>query len=466
MTRKNFKKIFFNIVVADTARDGRFIAQSEEKTIFFPNGIPEEIVDVEVRNRRDRFPEGVISHFYKTSLHRCVPVCKNFDICGGCPWMHISYDHQLFLKRTFIEKIFRKAGIECEISSVIPSKKVLFYRNKLEYSFSDTRWFYKDEGKVVCMKDRLALGFHPSEKPNKVLDISTCYMMGEFSDKICSVIKTFTTDRNYSYFSLKTRKGFLRNLVIRASVAGSLMLIIGFGENFPEHIDELMCFIENKFPEITCLGYRIYTDDSDKFNNPEILIYNNKNSFFENIGALKFRISPDVFLQPNILQAASLYEWIKDFAGFTGKEIVYDLYCGAGTISCFIAKKVKRVVGLEYSKEAIEDAKYNAEINCVSNAEFIECDIGKTFSPDFVKQHGSPDIIILDPPRSGVWKETLKNIIFTAPEKIIYVSCNPVSQVKDIVQLLHVYSIEKIQAFDMFPQTHHVENVVLMQKLK
>lgn len=470
MGRKKYKKkIIEQVEIIEAVAEGKCIAKKDDLVIFVTGVIPGDIVDVLINKKKPNYLEGRPLKFYKYSEKRVDAFCKHFGICGGCKWQNLPYEQQTEYKQKQVNDQFNHLG-KFELPEVMPilkSPETKYYRNKLEYTFSNRRWLLSEE---IEKKDSLnynGLGFHIPKMFDKIIDIDECFLQPSPSNEIRLAVKRYAVENNLAFFDIRNHDGLLRNLIIRTSATTKdLMVIVAFYENDKEKINQLLNFIADSFPEITSLMYVVNEKHNDSISDQEILLFKGNDHIFETMGDLKFKIGPKSFYQTNSKQALNLYNIANDFAGITKNDIVYDLYTGTGTIANFVAKDAKKVIGLEYVPEAIEDAKINSEINNISNTEFYAGDIKDLLSIDFITQKGKPDIIILDPPRAGVHKNVIKSMLFAKPKKIVYVSCNPATQVRDINLLSEFYEVKKIQPVDMFPHTHHVENVVLMELKK
>lgn len=467
MGRKNRSlPVLEKIEVINIVAEGKAIAKVDNKVIFITQVIPGDIVDVQVIKKRTSFMEAVPIKFHKYSDLRVDAFCEHFGVCGGCKWQNLPYPEQLKYKhQQVIDNLERIAKVELPaIDQILPSEKTIFYRNKLEYTFSNKRWLTKDEISTEDTLDRNnALGFHVPKIWDKIVNINTCYLQKEPSNAIRLEVKKYADENKLSYFDIRKQEGFLRNLIIRTSTTNELMLIVVFFYNDQKMIESLLSHISEKFPEITSLMYIVNSKSNDSITDQEVILFKGKDHFFEQMEDLRFKIGPKSFYQTNSEQAYNLYCKTREFADFSGNEIVYDLYTGTGTIANFIAKNAKKVIGIEYIPEAIEDAKVNSEINQITNTEFFAGDMKDILTADFIKSHGSPDVIITDPPRAGMHIDVIEAILKANPKKIVYVSCNPATQARDINLLDSNYKVTKVQPVDMFPHTYHVENIVLLE---
>lgn len=470
MPRKNKKQslLFENIEVTDAGAKGKSIAKAPDgRVIFLSNAIPGDVVDIKTLKKKKSFFEGTVTKFHKLSDKRALPVCEHFGICGGCKWQNMNYHSQLFYKQKEVENNLLRIGkVELpEIMPIIGSKKEYFYRNKMEFSFSDSRWLTLDEIRnSEEIKNKNALGFHIPGMWDKIIDIKKCHLQEDPSNQIRVLIKKFAEDNNLDFFNPRNQTGFLRTLMIRTSSTGEVMVLIQFYEDNKTKREFLLNHIISQFPSITSLLYVINQKSNDTIYDQEVVCYYGREYIFEEMEGLKFKINAKSFYQTNSEQAYILYKVTREFADLDGNEIVYDLYTGTGTIAQFISKKAKKVVGIEAVPEAIADAKTNAQFNAINNVDFYVGDMKNVFNDTFIKENGTPDVIVTDPPRDGMHKDVVKQILNIAPKKIVYVSCNSATQARDLALMDPYYKVTKIQPVDMFPQTHHVENVVLLEK--
>ncbi len=460
------------IEITDAGAEGKCIARVNDKVIFIPFAAPGDIVDIQVTKKRKSYLEGRITKFHTYSKERVTPSCSHFGLCGGCKWQHISYNDQLANKQKHVKDNFERIAkvSVAEFLPIIGAENEYYYRNKLEFTFSDKRWLTdmdisKEDGGP---QNTDGLGFHIPGRFDKILDIDHCYLQKDPSNDIRIAIREYAVHNNLDFYNVRNHEGFLRNLIIRTSSTGDLMVIIVFRYDDLD-IKTMLKSIAEQFPEITSLMYVVNEKQNDTIWDQDIKSYSGKPYLLEEMKSpdntiLKFKVGPVSFYQTNPDQANKLYQVAFDFADFKGNELVYDLYTGTGTIAAFIAKSVNKVVGIEYVEEAIAGAKENAESNNINNIEFFAGDIVKVLTPEFIESNGKPDIIITDPPRAGMHENIVKQLLLMEPEKIIYVSCNPSTQARDIKLLAHKYDVIKSQPVDMFPQTHHVENVALLVK--
>lgn len=460
-------KTFEDLKIIDLNPDGFGIAKINEKVVFIKNAIPEETVDIQIIKRKRKFLFGQVIQYKKKAEDRQEPPCKHFDICGGCKLQFLTYEKQLFYKQKTVVENLKRIGkiLPEEIMPILPSPRDYRYRNKLEFTFSNKRWITQnevDEGKEII--ERNALGFHVSGRFDKVLNIDECYLQDTIVNDIRNAVRDFTLKNHMSYFDLIEQKGLLRNLIFRTTSTGELMLIFSFAQNDEINIQSILNFVLDKFPQINSLVYFINSKKNDTLYDLDFIIVKGDAYITEVLDGIKYRIGPKSFFQTNSYQVLNLYRKIKEFANFKGDELVFDLYTGTGSIALFIANAVKKVVGIESVAEAIDDAKENARINHIENTEFIVGDMKDIFSESFIEHYGHPDVVIIDPPRAGMHKNVVDNLLMAKPDKIIYVSCNSATQARDIEILNKDYRLQLIQPVDMFPQTHHVENIAILIK--
>jgi 23S rRNA (uracil1939-C5)-methyltransferase len=469
MGRKNTDKIIFKEVsVLDAGAKGVSVAKAEDgRVIFIPNVVPGDVVDVQTFKKRKSYFEGKAIHFHKLSEHRVEPQCKHFGVCGGCKWQNMKYSQQLFYKNNEVFNNLKRIGkIELpEFEEILGSKKQFFYRNKMEFSFSDSRWLTENEiHNNDEIQNRSALGFHIPKMWDKILDIEKCHLQQDPSNAIRNSIKEFANQNDIPFFNARNHDGLLRTLMIRTTSIGEIMVLIQFFKEDKKHRELILNFLSDKFPEITSLLYVINGKANDTLYDQDIKLFKGREYILEEMEGLQFSINAKSFYQTNSEQAYELYKITREFAGLTGNEIVYDLYTGTGTIAQFVSKKAKKVVGVEAVPEAIADAKQNAKRNNISNCEFFVGDMKDVFNAEFISTHGKPDVIITDPPRDGMHAAVVEQILKIAPEKVIYVSCNSATQARDLAIMDSLYKVTRVRPVDMFPQTHHVENVVLLEK--
>lgn len=468
MRRKNKRQTFEHVEVIDAGAKGKSVGKTPDgRVIFLTNAVPGDVVDVMTTKKRKAYFEGVATKFHTLSSRRTEPVCQHFGTCGGCKWQHMGYEHQLYFKQKEVENNLKRIGhLDLpEISPILGSKEEYFYRNKMEFSFSNSRWLTQDEiNSGTDIEDRNALGFHIPGMWDKILDIKKCHLQQDPSNAIRLEVKTFANTNGLSFFDPRKQEGLLRTLMIRTASTGEIMVLIQFFEDNENHRELLLNHLKQKFSEITSLQYVINAKPNDTIYDQEVVCFAGRDHIVEEMEGLQFKINAKSFYQTNSAQAYELYKVARDFAGLSGNELVYDLYTGTGTIAQFIAKKAQKVIGVESVPEAIEDAKANSVHNNISNVEFYVGDMKNVFNDAFMEQHGKPDVIITDPPRDGMHKQVVGQLLKAAPPKIVYVSCNSATQARDLALMKEIYQVTKVQPVDMFPQTHHVENVVLLEK--
>jgi 23S rRNA (uracil1939-C5)-methyltransferase len=466
--RRNKNKVFSNLEVIDAGAKGKTIAKAPDgKVVFLPNAVPGDIVDVQTFKQRSGYYEGKATVFHKLSDKRTQAACEHFGTCGGCKWQHMDYSHQLFYKEKEVVNNLKRIGhLELpEITPILGSKDHYFYRNKMEFSFSDSRWLTQEE--IASEKDlgeRNALGFHIPGMWDKILDVKKCWLQGDPSNAIRNAVKDFAIKHQIPFFNTRQQTGVLRTLMIRNTSIGEWMVVVQFFKEDLKKRTALLDHLKTTFPEITSLQYIINGKANDTIYDQEVICYDGRDHIFEEMEGLRFKINAKSFYQTNSDQAYNLYKITREFAGLTGKELVYDLYTGTGTIAQFVAKNALKVIGVESVPDAICSAKENAVLNQIDNVDFFVGDMKTVFNTEFIETHGYPDVIITDPPRDGMHKDVVAQILKITPEKIVYVSCNSATQARDLALLDSEYKISKTQAVDMFPQTHHVENVVLLEK--
>lgn len=467
MGRKRVKPFFEAVEVVDAAAKGKSVAKAPDgKVIFLSNAIPGDVVDVQTHKKRKAYYEGKATNFIKYSDKRAEPKCEHFGTCGGCKWQNMGYESQLFYKQQEVTNNLERIGkVELpEVTPILGSKEQYYYRNKMEFSFSDSRWLSLEEiNSDSKIDDRNALGFHIPGMWDKILDLNACHLQADPSNAIRLAVKDFATKNNMPFYNARKQEGLLRSLMIRMASTGQIMVLVQFFYDDKENRELLLNFIKEEFSAVTSLQYVINGKGNDTIYDQDVICFNGKPYIEEEMEGLRFKINAKSFYQTNSEQAYELYKITRDFAGLTGNELVYDLYTGTGTIAQFVAKKAKKVVGVESVPEAIEDAKLNAANNNIDNVSFFVGDMKQVFTSGFVQEHGIPDVIITDPPRNGMHKDVVEQLLAIKAPKIVYVSCNSATQARDLELLSSIYKVTKTQAVDMFPQTYHVENVVLLQ---
>jgi 23S rRNA (uracil-5-)-methyltransferase RumA len=466
MSRKRVDLLLENVTIEACAAEGNALTHWNGMVVFVPFAVPGDVVDIRVTKKKKNYYEGFIERLVAPSKDRLEPFCKHFGTCGGCKWQPLPYQIQLDAKRRQVEdQLVRLGHLEVpEIRPTLPSDKTQFYRNKLEFTFSSKRWLLKDEDpESVPAEDRMGLGFHVGKFFDKVLDIKKCYLQKDPSNDIRLFIKEYAVTHGLEFFDIRQNMGYLRNMFIRTTDTGDLMVIICFFYEDRAEREKLLDALSEAFPQITSLYYVINNKMNDSIGDQKCILYKGEPVICERMENLTFRIGPLSFYQTNSAQALKLYTVAREFAELTGDEVVYDLYTGTGTIAQFVSGKAKKVIGIEYVEDAIKDARINAENNGITNCEFFAGDMKDVLSSEFIERHGHPDVIILDPPRAGIHPDVAKVILEAEPERMVYVSCNPASQARDLALLCEKYEITAVQPVDMFPHTQHVENVCALR---
>ncbi len=467
MSRKRVDLLLENVQIEKIAAEGKGLAHVDGMVVFVDYAVPGDVVDIRVLKKKKKYMEGRIERLVTPSKDRLEPFCSHFGVCGGCRWQHLPYEIQLEAKRQQVEDQLVRIGHLSvpEIRPTLPSEKTQYYRNKLEFSASERRWLLPGENpEEVAENDRMGLGFHVGKFFDKVLDIKQCHLQAEPSNAIRLFIKNFCIENGYSFYNIRENHGFFRNMFVRTTEDGQVMLIVCFGTADMPKITALLDAVQGRFPQITSLYYVVNEKLNDSIADLSPVLYKGSPAIYEKMENLSFKIGPKSFYQTNSAQAYRLYSVARDFAALTGDEFVYDLYTGTGTIAQFVSAKAKKVIGIEYVPEAIEDAKANAEANGITNCEFFAGDMKDVLSEAFIEEHGRPDVIILDPPRAGIHPSVADVILKAAPKRMVYVSCNPASQARDLAILCKDYVITAVQPVDMFPHTMHVENVVALER--
>lgn len=465
MRKKKEPVILQNIEIESIAAEGNALAHVEGKVLFVPWCIPGDIVDVRVTKKKSAYMEGVMQRIVTPSQLRLEPFCEHYTVCGGCKWQPLPYDLQLKYKQQQVEDQLKRIGklVLPPIEPILGSEKTVEYRNKLEFTFSNKRWILSGEdAEGLSDVEKLGLGFHISGFFDKVLDIKKCHLQASPSNEIRLWIKQYAIDNGLSFFDLREQTGLLRNLVIRTASTGEVMVIVVFACE-SEHITEVMEELKNAFPQINSLYYIVNTKRNDSISDQTPILFSGSDAIYEQMEDLKFKIGPKSFYQTNSLQAYRLYSVVREFADLKGNEIVYDLYTGTGTIGLFLSNNAAKVVGIEYVPEAIEDAKVNASNNGRANAFFFAGDMKDMLTGDFINENGKPDVVILDPPRAGIHPSVAEVLLQAQAPRMVYVSCNPATQARDLALLQEKYEITRVRPVDMFPHTHHVENVVALK---
>jgi 23S rRNA (uracil1939-C5)-methyltransferase len=465
--RKKELPLLEKVRITDIGAEGNALARVDNLVVFVPMLIPGDVVDLRVTRKRKKYLEGKVVKFHEYSPDRIEPRCKHFGVCGGCKWQHLPYELQLKYKAKQVQDNLIRIGKidQPEINPIVGSSDVFLYRNKLEYTFSNKRWLTQEEvNSQNTFEKEGALGFHIPGLFDKVLDIEECHLQPEPSNSIRNAIREYALKNDLAFFDLREQTGFLRTLVIRNSLGGKVMVIVVFFHEDEEKRTGLLDFLASEFPQVTSLMYVINSKRNDSLSDQEPVLYKGEGFLTEEMDGLQFRIGPKSFYQTNTRQGLELYRLARDYAGLTGDETVYDLYTGTGTIANYVAPYAAKVIGVEYIEEAVHDARINSEINGILNTSFFAGDMKTVLSESFFEINGKPDVIITDPPRAGMHEDVIKIIAMAAPEKIVYISCNPATQSRDIQLLSADYIVSGVQPVDMFPHTHHVENIVLLKR--
>ncbi len=461
------------VTITDVAAEGKAIAKVDDLVVFIPYVVPGDIVDLQIKRKKNKYAEAEAVKFHEYSPIRAVPFCEHYGVCGGCKWQVLPYSEQIKYKQKQVtDNLTRIGKIELpEISPILGSEKIQFYRNKLEFTFSNKRWLTNEEVKENVVYEQMnAVGFHIPNAFDKVLAIEKCWLQDDISNRIRNAVRDYAYEHDYTFINLRSQEGMLRNMIVRTSTTGELMVIIicKIEEDNEEKemglFKQLLQHVADKFPEITSLLYIVNNKRNDTITDLDVCVFKGNDHIFEEMEGLRFKIGPKSFYQTNSEQAYNLYKITRNFAGLTGNELVYDLYTGTGTIANFVAKQARQVIGIEYVPEAIEDAKVNADINGIKNTLFFAGDMKDMLTQEFINEYGRPDVIITDPPRAGMHQDVIDVILFAEPKRIVYVSCNPATQARDLALLDVKYKVTAVQPVDMFPHTHHVENVVLLEK--
>lgn len=457
------QRLLADISIVDIAEEGKGVARVDELVVFVDKAIPGDVVDVELIRKKKNFAEARVHQLKKASHHRVTPFCEHFGVCGGCKWQHMDYEAQLIYKQKGVDNALTRLGkVDTSAMEVIlAAPETQYYRNKLEYTFSNKRWL-TDVDEVQEGLQMNALGFHVPSRFDKILDIEHCFLQQDPSNAIRNRVRSFALENGISFYDLRQHEGALRNLIIRTASTGELMVIVVFAYADEPVVERTMAFLQQEFPAINSLLYVLNQKKNDTIFDQDVHVYAGRDHIFEEMEGLRFKIGAKSFYQTNSAQAYELYKMARDFAAFQGDERVYDLYTGAGTIANFIARNVREVIGVEYVPSAIEDAKINSEINGISNTKFFAGDMKNVLTLDFIAEHGDPDVIIIDPPRAGMHPDVVARLLEIEAPKIVYVSCNAATQARDLALLGEKYEVQRIRPVDMFPHTQHVENVVLI----
>ena len=468
MSRKRRElPIVEKLEITGIAAEGKSLGRWNDMVVFVPFGAPGDVVDVQLTKKRHSFAEGKIVATHTLSPLRIEPFCEHYGVCGGCKFQHIPYEYQLKYKQQQVEDALQRiAKVQLPaINPILGSADTRFYRNKLEFTFSNKSWLTReqlDSGEEF--DDRNALGFHIPNAFDKVLDINKCWLQDDVSNQIRNFIRTHAKQQGYTFFDLRSNQGLMRTLIIRTASTGEVMLVVVFGTDDKAAINEMMQAIKEAFPQITSLQYVVNLKQNDSLNDQEFILFSGRDYIEEEMEGLKFRVGPKSFYQTNSKQAYELYKVARRMAQLSGDELVYDLYTGTGTIANFVARQARQVIGIEYVPEAIEDAKLNSRVNGIENTLFYAGDMKDILTDSFVDEHGCPDVMIIDPPRAGMHEDVVQVIMRAEPKRIVYVSCNPATQARDLALLDEKYRVMEVQPVDMFPHTQHVENVVALER--
>lgn len=466
MAKKKQLPFLEDVKIIRIAAEGKAIAKVDDLVIFVPYVVPGDIVDLQLTRKKNSYAEAKVVKIKEYSPVRQDAMCEHFGVCGGCKWQILPYEEQIkYKQQQIVDNLTRIGKVDLpEISPILGSTKTSFYRNKMEYTFSNKRWLTEEEVKSGRSFDNMnVLGFHIPGMFDKVLNINKCWLQDDIANDIRNSIRDFCLDHGYTFFDLRAQEGFMRNVMIRTMSTGQIMLLIQFFYQDIEKQNNLMQYIADKFPQLTSLLYVINSKANDTISDQEVFVFKGEDCIYEEMEGLKFKIGPKSFYQTNSDQAYELYKIVRSFAQLSKDDIVYDLYTGTGTIANFVAGSARKVIGIEFVPEAIEDARVNAELNEITNALFFAGDMKNIFTDDFVREHGRPDVIITDPPRAGMHDDVIDVILSAEAQRIVYVSCNPATQARDLGLLDSKYRVSRVQPVDMFPHTHHVENVVLLE---
>ncbi len=468
MKGKKNLPLYREVEITDLAAEGKSVARVDNMVVFVQDAVPGDVADLQVFRKRRRFMEARPVKYHKFSANRVKPICEHFGVCGGCKWQHLNYSEQLYYKQKQVKDNLERIGKvnPGKIEPILPSAETTFYRNKLEFTFSNKRWLLQEEvDSTENFNTRNALGFHIPGRFDKVLDINKCWLQVDVSNQIRNKIRQYALDNNLEFFDLKEQQGFLRNLIIRTTTRGEVMVILSFYRDDKDSREALLDFIHDEFQAVTSLMYVINPKGNDSIGDLDVQLYKGKEYITEEMEGLQFRISPKSFYQTNPEQAHELYKIVRNLASLTGNENVYDLYTGTGTIANFIARSAKKVTGIEFIPEVIDNAKVNSRINGIENTRFYAGDIKDVLTREFMEENDRPDVVVLDPPRAGVHQNVIDALLFALPARIVYVSCNPATQARDIDLLSGYYKVTRVQPVDMFPHTYHVENVALLERI-
>ncbi len=466
MGRNHNKPLYENVTITDIGSEGKSLARIGDKVVFTTRAVPGDVVDLQVIRKRSRYEEAVVLRYHRLSKDREDPACSHFGLCGGCSWQNLPYPLQLeFKQRQVADQLKRIGKLTLPgIDPIMGSPSIFHYRNKLEFSFSNNRWLSQEEMMQQEILEKDALGFHVPGRYDKIFQVDKCWLQAEPSNEIRNFIYEYAIRNHLDFFDIREQRGFLRTMVIRNSSLKDVMVILSFFHEDQTAREALLGAVKVQFPGITSLMYLINSKGNDTITDQEILLFSGKPTITEEMEGIRYRIGPKSFFQTNGQQALELYRKVREFASLQGDETVYDLYCGTGTITNFLAGSCRKIIGIESVPEAIRDAVENSAFNNISNTQFVAGDIKEVLRRDFFVKHGFPRVIITDPPRSGMHGEVVESILEAAPEKVVYVSCNPATQARDLALMSGAYDIVRVQPVDMFPHTHHVENIVLMRR--
>lgn len=464
MSRRSLP-VYRDILIEGVAAEGKAITRIEDIVVFVPYCVPGDVVDLQITKKKHSFMEARVIAYKSYAPQRCQPVCKHYGTCGGCKWQILPYPEQLrYKQQQVVDNLTRIGKVQLpEIRPIMGSEKVYHYRNKLEFTFADHQWLTTEEMKAG-VPFQPGLGFHMPNCFDKVMQVDECHLMDPLNDAIRNGVYRFAVEHGMTFYNEHSHSGQLRNLMIRNNEQGEYMVVVVFGEQLTKEGEGLLQYLRDEFKQIISLQYVINEKFNDTIGDLEVHVFYGQEAIIEQMEGLRFKVGPKSFYQTNTEQAYELYKVVREFAGLTGKELVFDLYTGTGTIANFVAKKAKQVIGIEYVPEAIEDAKLNAAFNGLTNTLFFAGDMKDILTQAFVNEYGKPDVIITDPPRAGMHEDVINTILFAAPERIVYVSCNPATQARDLNLLDGAYEVVAVQPVDMFPHTQHVENVVLLKK--
>ncbi|UTW61334.1 23S rRNA (uracil(1939)-C(5))-methyltransferase RlmD [bacterium SCSIO 12741] len=465
--KRNKNQVLEALEIIDAGSEGKAVARWDDRVVFIPYVVPGDVVNARVTRKRKKYLEAVATEIIQYSDKRVDPVCDHFGTCGGCKWQNLGYEDQLkFKEKQVIETLVRLGKLELpEVSPIMGSGETEYYRNKLEFTFSDRKWITQEQiNSGDDFGERRGLGFHIPGRYDKILDVDHCHLQADPSNAIRLGLKEFAISQDLSFYNVHEHSGLLRNVMIRSTSTNEWMVLVSFGEDQPENIPLVMNYLKENFPDLTSLLYVINTKMNDTIYDQEIICFDGQEYIEEEMEGLTFKIGPKSFFQTNSKQAYELYKVTRDYAEITENDLVYDLYTGTGTIANFVARQAKKVIGIESVPEAIEDAWINSSVNEIENVDFYAGDMKDLLSKSFIDEHGRPDIVITDPPRAGMHADVVESLLYCAPRRIVYVSCNPATQARDLQLLSEHYEIKAVQPVDMFPHTHHVENVVKLER--